>query len=61
MHHKEKEIAAGKYSIRQDNKSSYFWEKIRTWVLLFMGTVFAIYGTKSSIADIIQVYREELS
>ena len=51
--HLEKEhVISGK------KKGEYTWEKSKSWMLLILGSIFAAYGTQSSVADIIRIYRD---
>jgi hypothetical protein len=59
IRHLEDEMAVGKYTYYNNSTTSYFREKVWTWILLGLGTIFAVYGTQSSIADIIRYYSEE--
>jgi hypothetical protein len=34
----------------------YLWEKFKSWFLLLIGTVFMVFGTYASIADIVRIY-----
>jgi hypothetical protein len=49
--HLEKDHGVGK------RKGQYGWEKTKSWTLVVLGSIFAVYGTQSSIADIIRIYR----